>query len=62
MIHCRLHCRGTVEHCSCYTDGRGVTIEDMPVVNITLEAAIKFQQSIIYRFGVPRGVLIDNGT
>jgi transposase InsO family protein len=37
-------------------------MEAMPVVNITQEAAIKFMQSIIYKFGVPRRVLIDNGT
>jgi hypothetical protein len=32
------------------------------VVNITLEAAVKFLQSIIYIFGVPQRVLMDNGT
>jgi transposase InsO family protein len=32
------------------------------VVNITQEAAVKFLQSIIYRFGVPKRVLMDNGT
>jgi hypothetical protein len=37
-------------------------IEAMPVANITQEAAVKFLQSIIYRFGVPRRVLIYNGT
>jgi hypothetical protein len=37
-------------------------IEAMPVVNIIQEASIKFLQSIIYRFSVPRRVLIDNGT
>jgi hypothetical protein len=31
-------------------------------VNITQDAAVKFLQSIIYRFSVPRRVLIDNGT
>jgi hypothetical protein len=34
----------------------------MPVVNITEEAEVKFLQSIIYRFGVPKRVLTDNGT
>jgi transposase InsO family protein len=34
----------------------------MPVVNITQEAAVKFLQIIIYRFGIPRWVLTDNGT
>jgi hypothetical protein len=34
----------------------------MPAVNIIQEAAIKFLQSIIYKFGVPRRVLMDNGT
>jgi transposase InsO family protein len=34
----------------------------IPAVNITQEAAIKFLQSIIYRFSVPRRVLADNGT
>jgi hypothetical protein len=34
----------------------------MPAINITQEAAVKFLQSIIYRFGVHRRVLIDNGT
>jgi transposase InsO family protein len=37
-------------------------IEAMSVVNITQEAAVRFLQSIIYRFGMPRGVLTDNGT
>jgi hypothetical protein len=37
-------------------------IEEMPVVNITQEAAVKFLQSIIYRFSVPRRVLTNNGT
>jgi hypothetical protein len=37
-------------------------IEVMPTVNITQEAAVKFLHSIIYRFGVPRRVLIDNRT
>jgi transposase InsO family protein len=32
------------------------------VVNITQEAAVKFLQSIIYRFSVPKRVLMDNGT
>jgi hypothetical protein len=31
-------------------------MEAMPVANIMLEAAIKFLQSIIYRFSVPRRV------
>jgi hypothetical protein len=37
-------------------------MEAMPVVNIMQEAVVKFLQSIIYRFGVPRRVLTDNGT
>jgi transposase InsO family protein len=37
-------------------------MEDVPAVNITEEAAVKFLQSIIYRFGVPRRVLTDNRT
>jgi hypothetical protein len=37
-------------------------MEATPVVNITQEAAVKFLQSIIYRFGVPKRVLTDNGT
>jgi hypothetical protein len=37
-------------------------MEAMPVVNITQEAAVKFLQSIIYRFGVSRRVLTDNHT
>jgi hypothetical protein len=32
------------------------------VVNITQEATVKFLQSIIYRFGVRKRVLTDNGT
>jgi hypothetical protein len=32
------------------------------VVNITQEAAVKFLQIIIYRFGVLKRVLTDNGT
>jgi transposase InsO family protein len=37
-------------------------MEAMSAVNITQEAATKFLQSIIYKFGVPERVLIDNGT
>jgi hypothetical protein len=37
-------------------------MEATPVVNITQEAAVKFPQSIIYRFGVPKRVLTNNGT
>jgi hypothetical protein len=36
-------------------------MEAMSAVNITQEAAVKFLQSIIYRFSVPRRVLTDNG-
>jgi transposase InsO family protein len=37
-------------------------MEAMPVVNITQDAAVKFLKSIIYRFGVPKLVLINNET
>jgi transposase InsO family protein len=37
-------------------------MEAMPVVNITQDASVKFLQSIIYRFGVPKWVLTDNRT
>jgi hypothetical protein len=37
-------------------------MKSMPVVNITQEALVKFPQSIIYIFGVPRRVLTDNRT
>jgi hypothetical protein len=37
-------------------------MEATPVVNITQEATVKFLKSIIYRFGIPKRVLTDNGT
>jgi transposase InsO family protein len=37
-------------------------MEAMPVVNITQDAAVKFLQSIIYRFNMPRRSLTDNRT
>jgi transposase InsO family protein len=37
-------------------------MEAMPVVNITRDASVKFIQSIIYRFNVPKWVLTDNET
>jgi hypothetical protein len=37
-------------------------MEAMPVVNIMQEAVVKFLQSIIYMFNIPRRVLTDNGT
>jgi transposase InsO family protein len=37
-------------------------MEAMPMVNITQDAAVKFLQSIIYRFGVPKWVLANNWT
>jgi transposase InsO family protein len=36
--------------------------EAMPAMNITQEAVVKFLQSIIYKFSVPRRVLTDIGT
>jgi transposase InsO family protein len=37
-------------------------MEAMSVVNITQDATIKFLQSIIYKFDVPKWILTDNGT
>jgi hypothetical protein len=37
-------------------------MEAMPVVNIVQDAVVKFLQSVIYRFGVPKWVLTDNKT
>jgi hypothetical protein len=37
-------------------------MEATPVVNITQEATFKFLKSIIYKFGVPKRVLTDDGT
>jgi hypothetical protein len=37
-------------------------MEAMPVANIMQEVAVKFLQSIIYRFDVPRRVLTNNRT
>jgi hypothetical protein len=37
-------------------------MEAMPVVNITQDAAVRFLQSIIYMFIVPKWVLTDIGT
>jgi transposase InsO family protein len=36
-------------------------MEAVPAVNITQKAAVKFPQSIIYRFDVSRRILTDNG-
>jgi hypothetical protein len=37
-------------------------MEVMSVINITQDAAVKFLQSIIFRFGVPRWVIKNNDT
>jgi transposase InsO family protein len=37
-------------------------MEVVSAVNINQEATVKFLQSIIFWFGVPRRVLTDNGT
>jgi transposase InsO family protein len=37
-------------------------MEAMRVVNITQDVAVKFHHSIIFRFGVPKWVLTNNGT
>jgi hypothetical protein len=37
-------------------------MEAILVVNITHDATVKFLQSIIFRFGVPKWVLTDNDT
>jgi transposase InsO family protein len=36
-------------------------MEAMPVMNITQDTTVKFMQSIIYRFSIPKWVLRDNG-
>jgi hypothetical protein len=37
-------------------------IEARPIVNIRYEEAIAFFTDIIYRFGIPNTIIIDNGT
>jgi transposase InsO family protein len=37
-------------------------MEATPMIHIIQEAAVKFLKSIIYRFGVPKRVITDNGT
>jgi hypothetical protein len=37
-------------------------MEAMLVVNIMQEVVVKFLKSILYKFGVPKWVLTDNGT
>jgi hypothetical protein len=37
-------------------------MEITPIINITQEAAVKFFKSIIYRFGIPKRILTNNGT
>jgi transposase InsO family protein len=37
-------------------------MEATPAINITQEAAVKFLQSMIYTFDVPKRVLTNNGT
>jgi transposase InsO family protein len=37
-------------------------MEAMPVVNITQEASVKFLQSLVFRFGIPRWVRKDIST
>jgi hypothetical protein len=37
-------------------------MEANPIVNITQEVAVKFLQSIIFRVGIPKWVITDNGT
>jgi transposase InsO family protein len=36
--------------------------EATPVVSITQGAAVAFLKSIVYRFGVPTRIIMDNGT
>jgi hypothetical protein len=37
-------------------------LEATPMVNITQGAAVAFLKSIVYRFGVPSHIIMDNGT
>jgi hypothetical protein len=37
-------------------------LEATPVVNITQDAVVAFLKSIIYRFGVPSHIIMDNRT
>jgi transposase InsO family protein len=38
------------------------SIEAVPVTNQEASMAVKFFESIIYRYGVPNGIITDNGT
>jgi transposase InsO family protein len=37
-------------------------IEDVPVTNQQATTAVKFFESIAYRYGVPNSIITDNGT
>ena len=37
-------------------------VEAVPVTNQKGKTAVKFFESIVYRFGVPHGIITDNGT
>ena len=37
-------------------------IEAMPVTNQSGHSAVKFFESIVFRFGVPHNIITDNGT
>src|SRR4051812_32109249 len=37
-------------------------IEAMPVTNQKCKTAVKFFESIVYRFGVPHSIITDNGS
>ena len=37
-------------------------IEPQPITKIKSEQAVQFFTDIVYRFGVPNSIIIDNGT
>ena len=37
-------------------------IEAVPITSLTASTAVNFMRSIIFRFGVPNSIIIDNGT
>jgi hypothetical protein len=37
-------------------------IEAVPVMNQEATTAVKFFESIVYRYGVPNSIITDNGT
>jgi transposase InsO family protein len=55
-------CKGGFTHIFVAVDKFTKWVEVKPATSITMSKAVEFIRELMYRFGVPNNIIIDNGT